>query len=381
MVKKITISNYKSIAANTTIQLENLTVFVGQNGSGKSNIVDVFSFVSDAMRLGLEGAITKRNGIQAIRRWTYSRPYNISIKLDIDEKEFYGSYSFDVSSHTRHEYIVKNEHAYIKYKNGANFDFLISEQKWISGPDSLRPAVTPQTLAFPLIGGDEKFSPLFNSLTKMRGYSIYPDTLRIPQKYDPGRPMEEHGNNWVSILKDQDDNSWKDDIIKALNKLTNEIDDIDISSVSGYLVTKFRHGNSGESNKPKWFESSQESDGTLRIAGIITALLQKPSLTVIGIEEPELTIHPGAIGLVFDFLKQASLDSQILITTHSPELLDLIKEPECVRVITKRGNATYVSKMKEDQTDIVRAGLYSLGEIHRTEGINSVSQQEFEFPA
>lgn len=379
MIKKLTVSNFKSIAANTVIHLDNLTVFVGQNGSGKSNIIDVFSFVSDAMRLGLEGAITKRNGIQAIRRWTYSRPYNIMIKLDVEETDFYGTYSFEIASHTRHEYIVKSEQANIQYRNGDSYSYIISEQRWIIGPETLKPSITPLTLALPLIGGDENFRPLFNCLTKMRGYSIYPDTLRIPQKYDPSKPMEEHGNNWISILKDQDESTWKVDLILALKKLTDEIDDITIASVSGYLVTRFRHGISGESNKAKWFESSQESDGTLRIAGIITALLQLPSLAIIGIEEPELTIHPGAIELIFDFLKQASRNSQIIITTHSPDLLDLIKEPETIRVVTKVGNATRVSKMKEDQIKIVRAGLFSLGEIHRREGIK-VTQPEIDFP-
>ncbi len=380
MITRITISNYKSIPANTVIDLEKLTVLVGQNGSGKSNIVDVFSFVSDAMKLGLEGAITKRNGIQSIRRWTYSRPYNIFIKLEIEEKSFSGYYQFEIAGSNRHEYVVKTEQAYILNKgDGKEHSYLIVDQKWLIEPESSKPSITPLTLVLPLIGGDTNFSPLFDCLLKMRGYSIYPDTLRIPQKYEPSKPMEEHGNNWVSILKDQDVGTWKDDLIIGLNKLTNEIDDIIIKPVSGYLITQFRHGVSGDSNKAKWFESSQESDGTLRIAGIISALLQKPALTLIGIEEPELTIHPGAIGIIYDFLVQSSYSSQILITTHSPELLDLIKVPECIRVVSKRGKATYISKMKEDQIEIVKDGLYSLGEIHRNEGL-SVIQSELTLP-
>lgn len=381
MIKKATISNYKSIAPDTVINFDMLTVLVGQNGSGKSNIIDVFGFVSDAMKLGLEGAVTKRNGIKAIRRWTYSKPYNISIELEIEEQDFYAKYAFEIASHNRHEYSVKKEHALIQHKDGKRIEFLVSDQKWLHGIDGLKPVLSPLNLALPIIAGDENFRPLFECLIKMRGYSIYPDTLRDPQKYEPSKPMEEHGNNWVSILKDQkdeNDDSWKQQLIIGLKRLTNEIDDIEIVPVSGYLIIRFRHGLSGDSNKPKWFESQQESDGTLRIAGIISALFQKPSLTLIGIEEPELTIHPGAVGLIYDYLIEASAHSQVLITTHSPDLLDYIKDPECIRVVSKKGNETHVTKMKEYQVNIVKDRLYSLGELHRTEGI--VTQSELEFP-
>ena len=73
-------------------------------------------------------------------------------------------------------------------------------------------------------------------------------------------------------------------------------------------------------DRPKWFESAQESDGTLRVAGIITALLQNPAPTLIGVEEPLLTVHVGAIPLLYDYLKQASWRCQVWVTTHSVEL-------------------------------------------------------------
>lgn len=379
MIKRLTVSHYKSLGTNTVIDLGKLTTFVGQNGSGKSNIVDVFRFISDAMRIGLEGAITKRHGIKAVRKWSSGKPNNISIKLEIEEKDFTAVYSFDIASHSKHEYIVKHEFAQINYYNGEYYRYNVSDQKWISGPENLRPNITPLNLALPLISGDERFKPLENILRNICIYNIYPDTLRTPQKYDPIKPMEEHGFNWVSILKDQDESTWKDDLIRGLNKLTGEIDDIEIKQISGYLITRFRHGESGESKKAKWFESTQESDGTLRVAGIISALIQKPLLPLVGIEEPELTIHPGAISLIYDYIMQACESSQIIITTHSPELLDNIQDTDCIRVVNKYDTTTYVSKMKDDQIDTVKSGLLSLGELHKIEGILGSKQLKMTF--
>jgi predicted ATPase len=196
-------------------------------------------------------------------------------------------------------------------------------------------------------------------------YSIFPDTLRAPQKYNPVKPMDGHGSNWASILKDQPKSSWKPELISALSKLTNDIEDIKVSQAASYLVVQFRHASSG---RPKWFDAAQESDGTLRVAGIVTGLLQEPPVPVLGIEEPELTVHPGAIPLLFDFLKQASLRSQVLLTTHSPELLDQM-DAEDVRVVLRGRDGTTVSPMSGSQRAAVRKGLLTLGEVLRTEGL------------
>jgi predicted ATPase len=96
--------------------------------------------------------------------------------------------------------------------------------------------------------------------------------------------------------------------------------------------------------------------------------LQEPPVPLIGIEEPELTVHPGAIPLLYDYLKQASRRSQVLVTTHSPELLDQM-EAEEVRVVVRGPNGTTVSPMAGPQRAAVREGLLTLGEVLRTEGL------------
>ena len=76
-----------------------------------------------------------------------------------------------------------------------------------------------------------------------------------------------------------------------------------------------------------------------------------------------------------DYLRQASRRSQVLITTHSPELLDLVK-PQEVRVVKKSDQGTLVRPMAQDQREAVREGLLGLGELMTTEGFR---QQDFDF--
>jgi predicted ATPase len=365
MIKRLSVSNYRSLGENVTMEFGQFTALVGPNGSGKSNVVDVLRFVSDCMHMGLSGAITHRHGIGAVRRWSGGHPFNMAIALELAlDGGVRAQYSFELKSDAAEEYRVTSEIASVSGESGHSF--VIGEGAWLDGPEGLTPPLDEKSLALPIIGGDIRFQPLVQALQRISIHSIFPDTLRAPQKYNPAKPMDTHGSNWTSILKDQPRATWKPELVSALHKLTGDIEDIKVSQAASYLVVQFRH--LSPRGRQKWFDAAQESDGTLRVAGIVTALLQEPPVPVIGIEEPELTVHPGALPLLFDFLKQASRRSQVLVTTHSPELLDQM-EAEDVRVVLRGQKGTTVTPMSEFQRRAVREGLLTLGEVLRTEGV------------
>ena len=358
MIKRISISNYRSLGEDVRIDLGRFTALVGANGSGKSNIVDALRFVSDAMHMGLSGAITHR-GTSAVFRWSGGKPFDLSIRLDL-------TLDGDVPAH--YAFALEGDGAGVKSEEASvgQARFRIEQGRWLEGPPGLTPLLDDKSLALPVIGGDARFQPLVQALQQMSIYAIFPDTLRVPQKYSPVKPMDLHGANWASILKDQPMNTWKSELVSALNKLTGDTEDIEVSQAASYLVVQFRH--TSPNGKEKWFDAAHESDGTLRVAGIVTALLQEPPVPVIGIEEPELTVHPGAIPLLYDFLKQASVRSQVLVTTHSPELLDLM-DADAIRVVLRGHEGTTVAPMSASQRQAVRSGLLSPGDVMRTEGL------------
>jgi predicted ATPase len=225
-------------------------------------------------------------------------------------------------------------------------------------------------LVLTIMSGDSRFQPLAQTLQQIAIYSVIPDALRGPQRYSPIKPMDRFGSTWASILRDQPAETWKPDLIDALHRLTGDIEDIKITTVESHLIVRFRH--TAAEGQAKWLFTTQESDGTLRVAGILTALLQEPPLPVLAIEEPELTVHPGALPLLYDFLQQASRRCQVIVTTHSPELLDLIAADD-IRVVHRTEEGTRVDRMAEDQRQAVRDGLLTLGDVLRTEGLRSES--------
>ncbi len=362
MIKKLYVSNYRSVGPNVEIRPGRLSVFIGPNGSGKSNFLDVLSFVRDAVMQGLPAAITHRGGIDLVRRRSSGHPYNVQVELEIELESGGCTYGFTITGDRLEEYRVKSEKAEIKDANG-RISFYRDGDDW-QAPEGLSPRMDEQSLALTALGGSARFKPLVDFLSKLMVYTIFPDTLRVPQTFDPVRPMARHGENWVSILRDfKPDSVAKNDLIAALNRLTGDIQDVRVTSAAGYLVAEFKQKTRAEKGK-RWFSASQQSDGTLRVAGLLTALLQEPQLPVVGVEEPELTVHPGALPLLYDYLNQAREVSQILVTTHSPIILDVLDiERDGVFVVNRIEGRTDIKKVTGAQLEPVRKSLLSLGDL------------------
>ncbi len=117
-----------------------------------------------------------------------------------------------------------------------------------------------------------------------------------------------------------------------------------------------------------WFDASQESDGTLRVLGLLAALYQDPPPTLLAIEEPELTIHPGALAVLADVMKEAGGRAQLLLTTHSPDLISRLPV-ESLRAVEKLDGVTLISDIDETQRMVVEQKLFSAGDLLRLEGL------------
>lgn len=366
MLTRLRVSNYKSLGEANDLRLGPITALVGPNGAGKSNLADVVRFIADALRDGLDAAVTPRGGMRGIGRWSGGRPFDVYIAVDIEEKGEVGKYELKLASRNNgEEYRVQHEYA---EWNGQSFG--VDKGKW-RGPSGLAPEVDDTSLALPLVAADRRFRRLYELLRGVAVYSIFPDILRNPQKHDSSAPMEEHGANWATTLRGVlKDGERRADLLTALNRIVGDIVDVEVRSTGGFLVPRFKHEQPPETPRKKWFDAAQESDGTLRVAGILTALLQRPSPVFLGIEEPELTVHPGALPVIYDYLVEVSGRAQILLTTHSPDLLDLLGA-EVIYAVERHGGVTTVSPMSSQQRALVRDKLTSPGELLRIEGIQA----------
>ena len=353
MLRRLTVSNYRCLGESVGVEFGALTVLVGRNAAGKSSILDALSFVADALALGLPAAIQMRRGIQALRRTVGrvrgGRTKDIGVALELELPDGPVTYAFKIS--TDDDYRVKEETVTVAGLDG--FDRAVGRY-----PGGLMPRSDPRNLVLPALAGDARFVPLTDELKRIAVYSVYPDALRRPQEFDAARPMDRHGSNWASILQDEANAEWQPDLVACLERLTGDVSDVRVAAVGGFLAVQFQH------RGHDWFDAKQESDGTLRMAGIITALRQRPTPTVVCIEEPELTIHPGAFGLLMDFVRETAASTQVVLTSHSPDLLDLV-DADSLRLVVPGPDGTEVRYLGDADKSLVREGLMSIGDMTR----------------
>jgi predicted ATPase len=413
MIRSVLAVNFRSLGS-AELNLASLTALVGPNGAGKSNVLDVLRFLSDAVRHGLEAAVAERQGFGSLRRWSRGRPRNVGFFLDTETGDAEQSWQLILTHDTAAEFRVKSElgwsfplrqdldrvdarwlelHSFFErleegdpkrqlaalhlreyisesrevFKKRASFE--LKNGAWVKDPLAANGASPPPTwrpALSEITKSDARFRPLVDELSRIAVYSLFPPTLRQPQNPDPTRPMRRHGENWASTLRALDRERQGAELLAALGRIVGDIDDYRVTAVGGFLIPEFRHG--VQNGRERWFGAAQESDGTLRIAALLTALLQEPPPSLIGIEEPELAVHPGALPILVDYLKEASQRTQVVITTHSPELLDLLP-PESLRVVERVDGATTVRDLAADQKELLRKHLYSTSDLLRAEGL------------
>ena len=417
-ITKVWARNFRSIA-EASVELDRLTVLVGPNAAGKSNILDVLRFIEDALRFDLEAAISLRHGSEAIQRQAggcqsseielgltanekvkpdrYSLDYSFVLALDVD-----GSFRVrqervlvrsDILKES-FEFRIEDGHlfypnSHFATENGLwtgpsddHRDFNTSEL-WLLGTvranlrRGRRRLLGKEDISWPISRFLESF--LFQ-MRQSRFYHIFPNVLREPRRVSDANILAEDARNLASVLRAMKrQNSGRFSKFKeSLPLLIPGVADLDVDSVGGYLVVRLKHG-SGQ--RGTWIDLSQESDGTVRLLGLLVALYQTRSLPLVGIEEPELTVHPGAMAQLADLLNEASRRSQVIVTTHSPDLIDCLtgfRAVESLRIVELIDGVTVVRRVADSQMKAVRKHLFSLGELHRMGELESPREQAHE---
>ena len=368
------IKRFRSIPTEC-IAFENPTFLVGRNGSGKSNVVDALSFLAEAMTLPLQAVFDGRGGISVVRNLSSGRsaPPNLGfcVKLGALNGEVQRArYAFEVKALKSYGFEVIREQCIVEAGDGRRHWFDRKKRAFRSSVPGLEPALEPAALGLPVVGGETRFSPVLRTLASMKAYSVEPAKLRQMQDPDSGISLKADGSNAASVLQEIERHSADD--VATICEILETI-------VPGTKKVKtIKHGNKlslkftqewGQRKRPN-FESFNMSDGTLRILGLLMAVYQRPTPALVAIEEPEATIHPGAIGAVLDLLRHASRHMQLVVTTHSPEVLDAAWiSDDHLRMVTWEEGATRISRVSEVSRRALREHLMGAGELLRSNAL------------
>lgn len=326
-VERVALKNYKNIAA-CEVPLQPLTLLVGPNGSGKSNFVDALRFVSDALRTTLEHALRDRGGINEVRRRSRGHPTHFGIRLTLRlGPESEARYAFQIGAQKHGGFKVQKEECWVYDGEGVR-RFVVENGRLRESTIQMLPDSTlPDRLYLPLVSGLPAFRPVYDALSHMGFYNLNPDRIRELQDPDPGELLERDGRNLASVVRRITE--ARPDLAERINEYLSSV----VPGVSSVVARpigpketlEFRQKVAGD-EAPWRFLAANMSDGTLRVLGVLVAAFQaranRVPPTLVAIEEPEVAIHPGAAVKLMDALLEASHRTRLLITTHSPELLD-----------------------------------------------------------
>ena len=374
MVRQIRLKNYKSVG-HAAIRLEPLTIFVGPNGSGKSNIRDALNLVSDALQSTLEFAVRQRGGIVEVRRRSTGHPHNFGINIAARLPSGRdAAYAFEVGATKDGGFSVTREKAFVETANiGQPAKFDLQKGLWddASSHIAVKPTISTDRLMLATLSGVPEFRELFDFLANMRFYSIDPNAFRQPQPHDTGEVLLPSGRNLAAVIRrlTQDDPAAIERIQEYMRRVVPGLDRVEHESLGPAETLAFFQWVRG-AGKAWRFYAASVSDGTLRSVGVLTALFQThPRLgapSLVGIEEPESTIHPGAAHVLMEALLEASQRHQILLTTHSPDMIDHPDlHVDCLRIVENREGETSIAEVDSASREAVRQNLFTAGELMR----------------
>jgi hypothetical protein len=359
VLKSLRLVNYRSIR-DETIVFHNPMFMVGRNGAGKSNVVDALAFLSDALTLGLDFAVNSRSWGNSLfymnTRTDHSMDFYIEtefgeyiLKLKYNKDE--GFYIFEESCDTG------------VYNYGRSGNALLRSN--MSGILGDAPKFNSKNLVLPLINGDENIGKIYDCISAFKVYAISSSTMRNREMSggsSGGGFLEKEGGNISAVYAQSKSytrgvNMWLPYLVPGMKIFSGE-------SPNGSKILGFEEKLGVNSSRNLFIV--QVSDGTLAAIGNLMALYQKNKPSVIVLEEPENNLHYGALAVLIEAIQDVAAESQIIVTTHSPELIDeKWMMPENIRVVEKVNGETRVRVPSEGAAKLIREHLMYPGQLLR----------------
>ena len=323
--ESITIEGFKSIQSIQNLRLRPINILIGANGSGKSNFLEAFVFLDEAMNGRKEKYVQENGGADKLLHFGSGETESILIG-----------------------YLAQSGYslfAGFEYRQGDRLD---------PQDDSLAGTAVPGGFSYQEAPTWRKYD-----FVDTKRHSPFKKTNEIHDN----RFLRSDGANlaaFLYLLKARYGSSYEL-VRRTVQLVAPFFEDFQLTPLAlnpDTIKLEWKHKNSDG-----YFSASTFSDGTLRFIALATLFLQPVELrpAVILIDEPELGLHPVAITLLASLIRQASVDTQVIVATQSPRLVDYF-DPEDILVANRIHGATTIERLaSEPLTEWLDE--YSLGEL------------------
>lgn len=384
LFRSVTPRNLLSFGPDTeTLELQGLNVLVGPNGSGKSNLLEVFSLLRSAAT-DLRTAIARGGGAA---EWVWKGAPGAAALLDVvlgmpgraQTLRHVLAFRAAQQGFAIEDERIENEHPQEGQEKPYFFYRFQEGRPMINLVDGGSRHLTKESVdldrsilvqrrdpdSFPEI---TRLAEAYDRLRLYREWSFGRDSvLRQPQRADlrTDRLEEDFSNLGLFLNRLRRQPKAKAAVLAGLRDLYEGLTDFDVSVEGGTVQVFFTEG---EFTIP----ATRLSDGTVRYLCLLAMLCDPDPPPFIGIEEPELGLHPDLLPKVADLLVAASQHTQIVVTTHSDILIDALTErPDSVVIVEKHAGRTSMQRLDAaklaDWLDKYRLGqLWTRGELGGT---------------
>lgn len=350
---KIKVCGYRSFV-DVELPLRPLVVMIGPNGCGKTSLLDVLWLFHQAMQEDLTWAMEQQGGVNSIVSRLGPLPSQLKVELFFHSEEFSGEeemiYRVHLNTNLR-EHPIRLEQlerqldpqnptpyryidAYdenVRYAEPGSTGFV--KPSWSYLKNELALAQIPRMYEDP--------ERLRSALAQARFYSyldIQPrSVIRLPQSLTPTIRPGPNGENLFSALYN---------LRASHERQFRYLEDVLRTGFPGFRRLEFPVVGSGQITLA-WYQEgidgplypNELSEGTLRFLWLTAVLLSPFPAPITCIDEPEVSLHPGLLTLLAGLLQDASLRGQLVVATHSAELIRWL-EPEEILVLDKEGGRT-----------------------------------------
>ena len=363
----ITIKGFKSIASLENLALGAINVVIGANGSGKSNFLSVFAFLQAIREGRLQEYVTRSGGADKLLHFGEKTTPEISVVISFWE----GSHQYEIElipTTQDHLYPKRESINFWRTKDSGEIETHGSRLAGLVSSYTEFPEFRPEaSISDPPVSNDDATSYVRSQLASWRVYHFHDTSGGSPMKktsdLNDNRFLRPDGSNLAAFLYLlREKHPTEATLIRrTVQQVAPFFDDFSLEPQRlnpGKIQLEWQHRRSDQ-----YFDAASLSDGTLRFMALAALFLQpvayRPSVIVV--DEPELGLHPLAITLLASLIRSASVQTQVIVSTQSPQLLDHF-EPEEVLVADLVEGNTRIHRLDGDRlADWL--GEYSLGQL------------------
>ena len=358
-IKRITIKGFKSIKSLEDFELGHLNVIIGANGAGKSNFVQVFKMLNAMSMKGFQSYIFENGGAKNFPYNGFKETPKLEFGFEFTSRRSYSEgsnfYSFTLKPTPDMRFIIEETRG---YRNSSNRSY---------GPPDLESRLADEKEDKVTDGtGNSVGHFIYDAISHWMVYHFHDTSLlapmRTPELKEDNKYLRSDASNiapFLLYLKNYFPENYKA-IVYAVKAIMPFFDD--------FTLDIEKHGPQ-EDVSLTWhqvgtdfpFQSFHFSDGAMRFICLATALLQPIPPSTIIIDEPELGLHPSAIELLANLIEVASRNTQVIVATQSPLLLNQF-DVENVIIAKRKAGATTLSRVDGEQLKLWLEE-YSLGDL------------------